>query len=287
MPSPALPRSETLLAKAKEMLEYGPTHMAHLRARESHVGSGILDDHPTVDWDARCNAVGYIIELQMKRRLSQETMFHAIGMLDRFLAKEECPRNILVTVALVCLWVSEKLYELEPMTFDELGTLSEGHFDKAMLEELELVVVAAQGKHLLSPDPDTFLQRFFCDLQVSPGCYHMADSKLLGFARFLCEAGAMYGGQFLDLYASEAAHGALHRALESLGRSTDAILLTERTTVASAMYGRIIPHVPELLCRKYNIAPRRPPQGKANEEPMAADGGSPLEEEGTKPGLVA
>lgn len=143
-----------------------PTYMAK-QTNINHRMRGIL-----VDW---------MIEVSTKFKLTMETSFLAINIVDKYLEKRNVERNRLQLVGLVGILVASKMEEVSAVEISDLVYISDNAYTSQMIIEFEKEVMSAIEWNLTSPYPIHFLRRFSKAAQ-SDGYEHTISKFLIELA---------------------------------------------------------------------------------------------------------
>lgn len=153
--------------RQKEVSErIDPTYMAR-QGNINHRMRGIL-----VDW---------MIEVSTKFKLTMETSFLAINIVDKFLEKHNIERNRLQLVGLVGILVASKMEEVSAVEISDLVYISDNAYTSQIIIEFEKEVMSTIEWNLTSPYPIHFLRRYSKAAQ-SDGYDHTISKFLIELA---------------------------------------------------------------------------------------------------------
>lgn len=134
-----------------------------------------------VDDEGRARTVDWMVGLQLRLRFSDDTLYQAIGILDRFLALYPVQPKLLPLLGLVGVLVAGKCEEVCPPRLKKLLSLAEGNFTRSEAINLELQVMKCLGFDIVMP---TVLQYL---LKLSQSCLHGYNLAL-----YICESQTLF-----------------------------------------------------------------------------------------------
>ncbi|GBF89618.1 hypothetical protein Rsub_02336 [Raphidocelis subcapitata] len=124
------------------------------RPKAAAAGAGAL-----VTPQMRSIVASWMCEAAAEFGLQQETLFLAVGLLDRFQACSPTgvPRNVLQLLAVACLMVASKQDEVTHPTVDEFTDIAAAAFNRDDLLRMERLLLDQVGWRLRPPTAFTFL----------------------------------------------------------------------------------------------------------------------------------
>eukprot|EP00746_Dinoflagellata_sp_MGD_P152944 gnl/MRDRNA2_/MRDRNA2_83977_c0_seq5.p1 gnl/MRDRNA2_/MRDRNA2_83977_c0~~gnl/MRDRNA2_/MRDRNA2_83977_c0_seq5.p1 ORF type:complete len:382 (+),score=80.92 gnl/MRDRNA2_/MRDRNA2_83977_c0_seq5:93-1238(+) len=108
----------------------------------------------------RAILIDWLVEVHMKYKLKAETLFLAISILDRFLAKKRVSRKKLQLVGVVSTLIAAKYEEIYPPEINDLVYICDKAYTKNEIVEMEIVVLNALEFQLRVPTAVAFLDRY-------------------------------------------------------------------------------------------------------------------------------
>jgi hypothetical protein len=93
--------------------------------------------------DMRRIVVEWLCEVHQKFKLCQETLFIAVGIIDRVMCSTDLPSEELQLLGSTALWVASKYEEIYPPHLKYFSEVSDGAFGKPDVLRMEETIVKA------------------------------------------------------------------------------------------------------------------------------------------------
>jgi len=164
--------------------EYGFDVYFYLREREDHL---VVDEdylaQSSVSPEMRAVLVDWLLQVQHYLKLSQETLYLAISLLDTILDKRDIEADKLQLVGIASLYVASKCEEYYPADLKKLVHLTENSYEVQDVFDMELVLLGVIHFQVYVPTPADFLPRI-CRAALRPSkefletCSYLVDSHL-------------------------------------------------------------------------------------------------------------
>jgi len=166
------------------MGEYGSEMFAYMREREEEfvVEEDYLDQS-SVTPEMRGVLVDWLLQVQHYLKLSQETLYLGISLLDTILDKRDVEADKLQLVGIASLYVASKCEEYYPADLKKLVHLTENSYRVQDVFDMELVLLGVIHFQVYVPTPADFLPRL-CKAALRPShefletCFYLVDSHL-------------------------------------------------------------------------------------------------------------
>ncbi|XP_053319733.1 G2/mitotic-specific cyclin-B2-like [Spea bombifrons] len=123
--------------------------------------------------------VDWLIQVHCKFQLLQETLYMAIGVMDRFLQSQPVSRNKLQLVGVTALFLAAKYEEMYPPSIADFVYITDNTYSKAQIRQMEMLILQELNFELGRPIPLHFLRR------ASKCC--QADAEQHSLAKYLME----------------------------------------------------------------------------------------------------
>lgn len=162
-----------------------------------------------VTWEMRDIMVDWLIEVHQKFRMTPETLYLAVNLLDRYLSLVQVTIDKLQLVAITALFVASKVEEIMIPNIDEFAYLADNTYTTEEIRVTERRVLAAINFKLSYPNPMNFLRR------ISKADDYDIHSRTI--AKYLMEIGIV-DHRFLRCQPSLLAAGAMYLARKILDR---------------------------------------------------------------------
>lgn len=131
--------------------------------------------------------VDWLVEVAAEFRLVSDTLFSAVGLVDRVLSLRAVPRARLQLVGVACMLLAAKYEEIYAPQVDEFVFITDNTYSRDELLRAEAEALGDLRFSLSAPTAKTFLRRFvkaaLSDGLGSPE----ADAKLPPLAAYVCE----------------------------------------------------------------------------------------------------
>ena len=152
------------------MLEYGPEMAAYLAERERMfvLEPGYLDQG-SITPDMRAVLVDWLLQVQHYLKLSQETMYLGVSLLDSILSQRDVEPDKLQLVGITALYLGSKMDEYYPADIKKLLHLTEDSYNADDLFNMELVILGVVCFQVYVPTPMDFLPRL-CRAALRSNC---------------------------------------------------------------------------------------------------------------------
>ncbi|XP_068095706.1 G2/mitotic-specific cyclin-B1-like isoform X2 [Hyperolius riggenbachi] len=112
-----------------------------------------------VTGNMRAILIDWLVQVQMKFRLLQETMFMTVGIIDRFLQANPVPKNQLQLVGVTAMFLASKYEEMYPPEIGDFTFVTDHTYTKAQIREMEMKILRVLNFAFGRPLPLHFLRR--------------------------------------------------------------------------------------------------------------------------------
>lgn len=100
------------------------------------------------------------MEVHTKFKLIPSTLYLAVNIIDRYLAKEQVTRPNLQLVGITALLIASKYEEIYQVTLDDCKYICDEAYEKDEILETETAILKALNYQLSFPNAHTFLPRY-------------------------------------------------------------------------------------------------------------------------------
>jgi len=200
--------------------DYGAEIVIYLRKLEKSfiLNDDFLEDS-SVSHSMRSILVDWLVQVQHHLKLSQETLYLAVSMLDLVLDRRDVDPDKLQLVGITSLLVATKLEEYYPVEGEKLLHLTENSYKWREVLEMELVLIEVLDFQLYIPSTQVFLLRY------TQASLHPADPTFLKTCQYL-----------LDSHLSSPSHPCLPPSLLAAAAVLTAGLLYFTSTSSSSPF---------------------------------------------------
>jgi hypothetical protein len=149
------------------------------RLTSSRPRYGYMKEQPEVNEQMRAILIDWIIDVHLKFRLKDETLFLTVHLLDRFLSVEVIPRTKLQLVGVTSLFIACKQEEIYTPHLSDFVKITDDAYKKEDIIQMESIILKKLHFHILVPSPLRFYEIISLNFEFSP--------KQIMFGRYLLE----------------------------------------------------------------------------------------------------
>ncbi|XP_068608713.1 G2/mitotic-specific cyclin-B1 [Brachionichthys hirsutus] len=160
-----------------------------------------------VTGNMRAILVDWLVQVNLKFRLLQETMYMTVGIIDRFLQDHPVPKKQLQLVGVTAMFLASKYEEMYPPEISDFAYVTDRAYTTAQIRDMEMTILRVLKFQMGRPLPLQFLRR------GSKICEVTAEQHTL--AKYLLEL-TMVDYEMVHLPPSIVASAALALALKVL-----------------------------------------------------------------------
>ena len=140
--------------------EYVKDIYAYLRQLEEEqaVKPKYLMGHE-VTGNMRAILIDWLVQVQIKFRLLQETMYMTVSIIDRFMQDNYVPKKMLQLVGVTAMFAASKYEEMYPPEIGDFAFMTDNTYTKFQIRQMEMKILRALNFSLGRPLPLHFLRR--------------------------------------------------------------------------------------------------------------------------------
>lgn len=112
-----------------------------------------------VTGNMRAILVDWMVQVCLKFRLLQETMYMAVGIIDRFLQDRPVPKKQLQLVGVTAMFLASKYEEMYPPEISDFAYVTDNAYTTAQIRDMEMTILRVLKFQLGRPSPLHFLRR--------------------------------------------------------------------------------------------------------------------------------
>ncbi|KAG7263780.1 hypothetical protein CRUP_034858 [Coryphaenoides rupestris] len=112
-----------------------------------------------VTGNMRAVLVDWLVQVSLKFRLLQETLFMTVAIIDRFLQDHPVPKKRLQLVGVTAMFIAAKYEEMYPPEISDFAYITDHAYTTAQIREMEVTVLRVLDFNLGRPQPIQFLRR--------------------------------------------------------------------------------------------------------------------------------
>lgn len=176
--------------KVEWVAEYAPEIYEHFKRTEIRIVP-YLHQHGIITADARGSLVDYIFQLQLQHRVSIESLYLAIMILDKVFAKCDIHESELQLLGTACLYLASKYEDIYPPEIVEMAAACDLNITSGDILDCETKILRAL-EYRLSENPTslTFLIRFaragHADKRIMQTAHFFLEGTLISY-NLLCK----------------------------------------------------------------------------------------------------
>ncbi|XP_062068164.1 G2/mitotic-specific cyclin-B1 [Lepus europaeus] len=112
-----------------------------------------------VTGNMRAILIDWLVQVQMKFRLLQETMYMTVSIIDRFMQDSCVPKKMLQLVGVTAMFIASKYEEMYPPEIGDFAFVTNNTYTKHQIRQMEMKILRVLNFGLGRPLPLHFLRR--------------------------------------------------------------------------------------------------------------------------------
>ncbi|XP_033502118.1 G2/mitotic-specific cyclin-B1 [Epinephelus lanceolatus] len=112
-----------------------------------------------VTGNMRAILIDWLVQVSLKFRLLQETMYMTVGIIDRFLQDHPVPKKQLQLVGVTAMFLASKYEEMYPPEISDFAYVTDRAYTTAQIRDMEMTILRVLKFKLGRPLPLQFLRR--------------------------------------------------------------------------------------------------------------------------------
>nr|Q9DG97.1 RecName: Full=G2/mitotic-specific cyclin-B1 [Oryzias luzonensis]BAB17224.1 cyclin-dependent kinase regulatory subunit cyclin B1 [Oryzias luzonensis] len=112
-----------------------------------------------VTGNMRALLIDWLVQVSLKFRLLQETMYMTVGIIDRFLQDHPVPKKQLQLVGVTAMFLASKYEEMYPPEISDFAYVTDKAYTTAQIRDMEMTILRVLKFQLGRPLPLQFLRR--------------------------------------------------------------------------------------------------------------------------------
>lgn len=141
--------------------EYATDIMARLMEEETAAmpNANYMDGQADLNPKMRSILVDWLIEVHMKYKMMDDTLYLAINIIDRYLSVRVIPRHRLQLIGVVALFIAAKFEEIDPPRAHEFAYITDKTCSKKEVVNMEARLLSVLEFKVVVPTASHFLDR--------------------------------------------------------------------------------------------------------------------------------
>ncbi|KAM4810067.1 G2/mitotic-specific cyclin-B1 [Rhinophrynus dorsalis] len=112
-----------------------------------------------INGNMRAILVDWLVQVHMRFKLLQETMFMTVSILDRFLQENPVPKKLLQLAGVSAMFIASKYEEIYCPTIGDFAFVTDYTYTKAQIRDMEMQILRVLKFDIGRPLPLHFLRR--------------------------------------------------------------------------------------------------------------------------------
>ena len=177
----------------------------------TYISPSYMNSQSQLSENMRAVLVDWLVEVQHKFGLSNETLYLTVNVVDRFLTNDHVTRKRFQLAGVTALWIASKYEDIYCPTLDELVYICAHSYSKEEIIETEVFILKSLNYQMTVPTADKFLSRY---LKAAS-----ADTTMTNMAKYILES-TLFSYDLLKYRPSQLAAAAVMIAIKeaSVGR---------------------------------------------------------------------
>ncbi len=116
----------------------------------------------------------WLVDVHLKFRLKEETLFLTVNLIDRFLERINIKRQKLQLVGVTAMFIASKYQEIYAPELRDFAYVTDSAFTKKDILVMEGIMLSELEFNITTTSPLRFLDRYSSLCGMSKKCYHLA-----------------------------------------------------------------------------------------------------------------
>ncbi|NWW83863.1 CCNB1 protein, partial [Rhynochetos jubatus] len=129
----------------------------------------------SINGNMRAILINWLVQVQVKFRLHQETLYMTVSIMDRFLQFNAVSKNMLQLVGVTAMFIACKYEEVLPPNTKDFVYITNNTYTKVQICQMEIKILQALDFVLGCPLPPHFLRRAVNIAEVNSERYVLAN----------------------------------------------------------------------------------------------------------------
>lgn len=164
-----------------QVADYVPDIYSHLHSTEEFfmAKAGYMLLQEKISEKMRSILIDWLVEVHFKFKLTDETLFLTVNIIDRFLQCNQCNKEHLQLVGVTSMLIASKYEEIYPPEVKDFVYITDNAYNAQQVLQMENRILKGLNFNLTVPSSFRFLQRYskVCEL----------DELSFNFARYVLE----------------------------------------------------------------------------------------------------
>uniref|UniRef100_A0A663F162 Cyclin B1 n=1 Tax=Aquila chrysaetos chrysaetos TaxID=223781 RepID=A0A663F162_AQUCH len=146
-------------------------------------------DGQKINGNMRAVLMDWLVQVQLKFRLQQETLYLAVAVTDRFLQDNLVSKKMLQLVGTTAMFIASKYEEMFPPHIGDFAYITDHSYTKLQIYQMEMKILQALDFGVSFPLPPHFLRRIskVSETPTLQSCMSYTESDLLPVMRHIAK----------------------------------------------------------------------------------------------------
>jgi len=183
----------------------------YLRSREVHriPKPYFIKKQPHITSDMRSILVDWLIEVALEYNLEDDTLYLAVGLVDRFLSRYCVKKNKLQLLGIASMFLAAKYETVYPPGCHNFSYITAHTYSVDQILSMETYILEGLSFNVLFPTIHTFLHHISLDIDLV--------EKIKNLSMFLCELILVQGDPYFEFSPSLIAAAAIAYSRNCIG----------------------------------------------------------------------
>jgi cyclin B len=139
---------------------------------------GYMADQKDLNEKMRSILVDWLVEVHLKFKLSAETLFLTVSLLDRYLKVRTVQRTKLQLVGVTCMLIAAKFEEIYAPEVRDFVNITDKAYSRTQILDMEVNILKKLDFKVVTVSPFTFLQRYLSVMRYGKTHRYLAQYVL-------------------------------------------------------------------------------------------------------------
>ena len=148
-----------------------------------HASASYMSKQTDINAKMRAALIDWLVEVHSEFKLVAETLYLTVSLIDRYLEREQIPKNKLQLVGVTAMFIASKYEEVSPPACSKFVFVSDKRYSREEILRMEELILSTLSFELTSPSAFVF----FCSFATVAGMATAPRSTTELLANYLIE----------------------------------------------------------------------------------------------------